>query len=127
MAPPYLTTHQAMKLSKQLKKPSQEIDDCEHLSLIGDRPDAWADLDDEELKRVIGVKSIEYGATQDDSRTMREKVSSRRSWGSFPDTESNTYFGWATTTGATDSILAKRWTTRPDRCLPACLRRMLAR
>jgi hypothetical protein len=56
-----------MAFFKQVKKPSQEMDDCEHLSALGDDPEAWEDLDDEELKRVIGVKFIEYGATQDGS------------------------------------------------------------
>jgi hypothetical protein len=57
-----------MKLSKRSKKQTQDMDDCEHLSALGDDPEAWDDLDDEELKRVIGVKFIEYGATQDGSR-----------------------------------------------------------
>jgi hypothetical protein len=61
-------THQAMTFFKQTKKPSQEMDDCEHLSALGDDTEAWDDLDNEELKRVIGVKFIEYGATQDGSR-----------------------------------------------------------
>ena len=57
-----------MAFFKQVKKPSQDMDDCEHLSNLGDDPGAWDDLDDEELKQVIGVKFIEYGATQDGSR-----------------------------------------------------------
>jgi hypothetical protein len=57
-----------MKLSKRSKKQTRDMDDCEHLSILGDDPEAWDDLDDEELKRVIGVKFIEYGATQDGSR-----------------------------------------------------------
>ncbi len=57
-----------MNLFKRFKKPKQGIDDCDHLSTLGDDPEAWDDLDDEELKRVIGVKFIEYGSTQDGSR-----------------------------------------------------------
>lgn len=57
-----------MKLSKRFKKQTRDMDDCEHLSALGDDPEAWDDLDDEELKRVIGVKFIEYGATQDGLR-----------------------------------------------------------
>jgi hypothetical protein len=44
------------------------MDDCGHLSTIGDQPDAWQTLDDDELKEVISVKFLEYGATQDASR-----------------------------------------------------------
>jgi hypothetical protein len=44
------------------------MDDCGHLSALGDDPDAWIDLDDDELKQVLSVKFIEYGATQDGSR-----------------------------------------------------------
>lgn len=57
-----------MNIFKRFKKPKLDIDDCEHLSALGDDPEAWDDLDDEELKRVIGVKFIEYGSTQDGSR-----------------------------------------------------------
>jgi hypothetical protein len=57
-----------MKLFKRSKKQTRDMDDCENLSILGDDPDAWADLDDDELKQVISVKFIEYGATQDGSR-----------------------------------------------------------
>jgi hypothetical protein len=57
-----------MNIFKRLKKPKQEIDDCDHLSALGDDPEIWDDLDEEELKRVIGVKFIEYGSTQDTTR-----------------------------------------------------------
>ena len=43
-------------------------DDCQHLSALGDDEDAWDRLDDAELKQVVLVKFIEYGATQDGSR-----------------------------------------------------------
>ena len=43
------------------------MDDCQHLPALGDDPETWNDLDDEELEQVIGVKFIEYGATQDGS------------------------------------------------------------
>jgi len=52
----------------RFKKQKQEIDDCDHLSTLGDDPDAWSGLDDDDLKQVVSVKFIEYGATQDGSR-----------------------------------------------------------
>ena len=52
----------------QFKQPNPDMDDCEHLSALGDDEDAWDGLDNEELKQVISVKFIEYGATQDGSR-----------------------------------------------------------
>jgi hypothetical protein len=57
-----------MNIFKRFKKPKLGIDDCDHLSALGDDPEAWYDLNEEELKRVIGVKFIEYGSTQDESR-----------------------------------------------------------
>ena len=57
-----------MALFKRFKKQKPEMDDCEHLSALGDDPDAWIGLDDDELKQVLSVKFIEYGATQDGSR-----------------------------------------------------------
>lgn len=57
-----------MKFFERTKKQKPEMDDCDHLSTLGDDPDAWEALDDEELKQVIGLKFIEYGATQDGSR-----------------------------------------------------------
>jgi hypothetical protein len=56
-----------MSFFKRKKKQTQGIDDCDHLSALGDDPETWDDLDDEEMKRVIGVKFIEYGSTQDGS------------------------------------------------------------
>jgi hypothetical protein len=56
-----------MAFFKQTQKPSEGMDDSEHLSALGDDPEAWDDLDDEELKQVIAMKFIEYGATQDSS------------------------------------------------------------
>jgi hypothetical protein len=50
------------------KTPKPEMDDCQHLSALGDDPDAWGGLDDEELKQVIAIKFIEYGATQNGAR-----------------------------------------------------------
>ena len=44
------------------------MDDCDHLSGLGDDAQAWDNLDDDELKQVIAVKFIEYGATQDGAR-----------------------------------------------------------
>jgi hypothetical protein len=52
----------------RFKTPKPEMDGCQHLSALGDDPDAWAGLDDDELKQVIAIKFIEYGATQDGSR-----------------------------------------------------------
>jgi len=52
----------------RFKKQKLEMDDCEQLSALGDDESAWEDLDDEELKQVITIKFIEYGATQDGSR-----------------------------------------------------------
>jgi hypothetical protein len=57
-----------MALFKRFKKEKPEMDDCGHLSALGDDPDAWIGLDDDELKQVLSVKFIEYGATQDGSR-----------------------------------------------------------
>jgi hypothetical protein len=57
-----------MNFFKRFRKRKQGIDDCGQLSALGDDPEAWDDLDDEELKRVIGVKFIEYGSTRDTSR-----------------------------------------------------------
>jgi hypothetical protein len=37
-------------------------------SALGDSPDAWDDLSDEELKQVVLVKCIEYGVSQDGAR-----------------------------------------------------------
>lgn len=53
----------------RFKKSQPEADDdCQHLSVLGDDGDAWDRLDDDELKQVLSVKFIEYGATQDGSR-----------------------------------------------------------
>lgn len=57
-----------MAFFNRFKKQKPEMDDCEHLSALGDDPDAWIGLDDDELKQVLSVKFIEYGATQDGSR-----------------------------------------------------------
>jgi hypothetical protein len=57
-----------MAFFKRFKKQKPEMDDCEHLSALGDDPDTWDDLDDDELKQVLSVKFIAYGATQDGSR-----------------------------------------------------------
>jgi hypothetical protein len=57
-----------MAFFNRSKKQSPEMNDCEHLSDLGDDEEAWAGLDDEELKQVVSVKFIEYGATQDGSR-----------------------------------------------------------
>lgn len=39
--------------------------DYKRLSALGDDPDVWEDLDDEELKQVVMIKCIEYGMSQD--------------------------------------------------------------
>jgi hypothetical protein len=57
-----------MAYSKRTTKPRHDMEDCEHLSALGDDSDVWIDLDDDELKQVISVKFLEYGATQDGSR-----------------------------------------------------------
>jgi hypothetical protein len=78
-----------MAYSKQTSKRHLEMDDCEHLSALGEDPAAWETLDDDELKQVIAVKFLEYGATQDASHipglfalyrhaTERLSVSERR-------------------------------------------------
>lgn len=50
------------------KKKSAATSDYERLSALGDDPDAWDDLGDEDLKQVILIKCIEYGVSQDGSR-----------------------------------------------------------
>ena len=57
-----------MAFFNRFKKQKPEMDDCKHLSALGDDPDAWDGLDDDELKQVVSVKFIEYGATQNGSR-----------------------------------------------------------
>jgi hypothetical protein len=58
-----------MGFFKRFKKSQPEADDdCQHLSALGDDEDAWDGFDDDELKQVLSVKFIEYGATQDGSR-----------------------------------------------------------
>jgi hypothetical protein len=58
-----------MGFFKRFKKSHPEADDdCRHLSALGDDEDAWDGLDDDELKQIVSVKFIEYGATQDGSR-----------------------------------------------------------
>jgi hypothetical protein len=47
------------------KAPGSE---CERLSSLGDRPDAWESLTDDELKHVVMLKCMEYGASQDARR-----------------------------------------------------------
>jgi hypothetical protein len=50
------------------KKKSAATSDYERLSALGDDPDVWEDLDDDELKQTILIKCIEYGMSQDGSR-----------------------------------------------------------
>jgi hypothetical protein len=50
------------------KKQPAADNDYERLSAKGDDPDAWEDLDDEELKQVVMIKCIEYGMSQDGAR-----------------------------------------------------------
>ena len=57
-----------MAFFNRFKKQKPEMDDCEHLSTLGDDPDAWDGLDDDDLKQVVSLKFIEYGASQDGSR-----------------------------------------------------------
>jgi hypothetical protein len=57
-----------MAYSNRTGTTQQDMDDCGHLSTLGDDPGAWEALDNEELKQVIAVKFIEYGTTQDASR-----------------------------------------------------------
>ena len=67
--------HQTIKTNKTMgifdrfkkKQPAGAID-YERLSALGDDPDAWEDLGDEELKQVVMIKCIEYGISQDGSR-----------------------------------------------------------
>ncbi len=53
------------------KKKEAPASDYERMSALGDNPDTWSTLDDEELKRLLIVKCIEYGVTQDASRISR--------------------------------------------------------
>jgi hypothetical protein len=57
-----------MAFFTRIKKQKPQMDDCQHLSALGADPGAWDGLDDDELKQVVSVKFIEYGATQDGSR-----------------------------------------------------------
>lgn len=57
-----------MNFFKPKRKQQPATDDCQHLSAIGDDEEAWDNLDDDELKQVISLKFIEYGATQNASR-----------------------------------------------------------
>lgn len=57
-----------MGFYNRIRKSKPEMDDCDHLSALGDDSAAWDNLDDDELKQVIAVKFIEYGATQDGSQ-----------------------------------------------------------
>jgi hypothetical protein len=57
-----------MTFFNRSKKQNPEMKNYEHLSSLGDNEEAWAELNDEDLKQVISVKFIEYGATQDGSR-----------------------------------------------------------
>lgn len=60
-----------MAFFNRFKKQKPEMDDCGHLSALGDDPDAWDGLDDDDLKQVVSLKFIEYGASQDGSRIPR--------------------------------------------------------
>lgn len=57
-----------MSFFNRFNKQNPKMNDYERLSDLGDDEDVWAELDDEELKEVLYVKFIEYGATQDSSR-----------------------------------------------------------
>ncbi len=60
-----------MGFFKRFKKRQPEADDdCQHLSALGDDEHAWDGLDDDQLKQILSVKFIEYGATQDGSRIL---------------------------------------------------------
>jgi hypothetical protein len=50
------------------KRNRPQASEYERMSALGDEPDAWQGLDDEELKELVIVKCIEYGVTQDASR-----------------------------------------------------------
>ena len=49
------------------KKPSPSSD-YERLSALGDAPDAWDELEDDDLKAVVMIKCLEYGVSQDSAR-----------------------------------------------------------
>ena len=57
-----------MGLFDRFKKKRSPASDYERLSALGDGPDVWEDLDDEELKQVVMIKCIEYGMSQDGAR-----------------------------------------------------------
>jgi len=57
-----------MASSKKTHKQTQEMEHYEHLSDLGDDPEAWQTLDDDELTEVVSLKLLEYAATEDGSR-----------------------------------------------------------
>jgi hypothetical protein len=59
-----------MTLFNRLKKKKDEApaSDFERMSALGDDPESWEALSDEQLKQLVLVKCIQYGVTQDDSR-----------------------------------------------------------
>ncbi len=57
-----------MTFFNRSQKQNPEMKNYEYFSNLGDNEEAWAELNDEDLKQVISVKFIEYGATQDGSR-----------------------------------------------------------
>ncbi len=57
-----------MAFLDRFKKRKPKTDDRKNLSALGDDESAWGDLDDEELKQVIAIRFIDYGAKQDTSR-----------------------------------------------------------
>jgi hypothetical protein len=56
------------RFAKKEKKKEAPASDYERMSALGDDPDAWQDLSDEQLKQLVIVKCIQYGVTQNASR-----------------------------------------------------------
>jgi hypothetical protein len=54
--------------NRSKKKNEAPASEYERMSALGDDPEAWQELSDEELKQLVIVKCIEYGVSQDASR-----------------------------------------------------------
>ena len=60
-----------MAFFRRTRTQPQDMDDCAHLSGLGDDPDAWPDLEPDTLREVLALKILEYGATMDGGRIPR--------------------------------------------------------
>lgn len=57
-----------MGLFDRFKRRDPEVSDLERLSAMASDPEAWDEIDDDQLKQLIMVKCIEYGISQDGSQ-----------------------------------------------------------